>query len=201
VAEIRMILLKFSFSNEKVVPPEVKKIESETVQEMEERESRSSGILALEPIHNIGLLRFLEDIREAGFELVNALYQLRRADDRGRTFHMVRYDFCHRDHVELSSEFRQKREPIEDSLRRICLEAAWRVRAFVNPFFVKGEMVPGQTVAVINLEARKPLIDGNGQRIVAWKKDERGNRVGASPVPLEPDHILRLHGGSVLRFE
>ena len=201
MAEIRMILLKFSFSSEKVVPPEVKKMESEAVQEMEERKARGSGMLALEPIHSIGLLRFLEDLKEAGFELVNALYQLRRADDRGRTFHMVRYDFCRRDYVELSREFQEKRESIEGSLHKICLEAAWRVRAFVNPFFLRGEMVPGQTTVAINLEARKPLIDGNGQRIVAWKKDGQGNRIGFSAVPVEPDHILRLHEGSVLNFE
>ena len=187
----RLISLKFSFSNSGIVPSSVRCLESETPEEQDERKKRASGILAIRPIQNVSLLKYLDDLEEAGYEMIDAFYQL-RLDKDSRTFHMVHFIFCQHEHAEISDEFRTRRDTIRADLRGICTQAAWRARAFINPFYSKGEKVPGQAAISINLEVRTPLLRADGQPVMVWQKDGEGRRLGERPVPLKSDYHLRL---------
>lgn len=194
---VRLIIMKFSFSNPGIVPPSVKRLEKETLKERDERKRRSDGMLAISPIQNVGLAEFLNDLERAGYEIIDASYQP-RLDNNKRTFHVVRFVFCQKEHVKISDEFRTRRDTISADLFKICLQAAWRVRAFINPFYGSdGEKVPGQTTISINLEARKPLLNSAGQPMMVWQKDRKGRRMGDCPIPLKPAYYLRLQENTI----
>jgi hypothetical protein len=197
---VRLVSMQFSFSNINVVPTSVKKLELEMLEERNERKTyKGNGEVIIKPIENVSLVEFLDNL-EVGYELVDAFYQPRidPKDPRGnRIYHMVRFLFARRKYVELSDEFKEVRSTIHAELRKICEQAMWRVRAFLNPFFMDDEEVLGQRALSINLEARKPLFHPDGQLVMVWQKDERGNRVGETPFPLKPDYYLRIEDNVV----
>jgi len=57
-----------------------------------------------------------------------------------------------------------------------------------------GEEIPGQRAVSINLEAREPLFRPDGQPVVVWQKDERGERVGDAPLPIVSERRLCVIG-------
>lgn len=197
---VRLIALQFSFSNPDVIPASVKRLDRETPEERNERKKHSNGTLVIEPTENCSLVDFLGELEAAGYEMVDAFYKERidPKDPYGRrTYHMVRYLFARREFVDLSEEFKAVRDVNSRELRSICEVAMWRVRALLNPFFKDGEEIPGQRAVSINLESRKPLFRPDGQPVTVWQKDESGNRLGEAPLPLKPDHCLRIEENAV----
>lgn len=179
----------------------VKRLDKETHEERDLRKSRSSGTQIVSPIENCTLVEFLGELDSAGYRLVDAFYKERidAKDTRcKRKYHMVRFLFAHPDFVKISDEFKKVDGSIHDELLKICLSALWRVRAFSNPFYENGEEVANQGVISINLEARNPLNHPDGQPVMVWQKDERGNRMGDAPLPLVPQYSLHLGENSVV---
>jgi len=199
-SSVRLVALQFSFSNADAIPTSVKRLDRETPEERNERKNHASGTPLIEPTENCSLVDFLDEIKSAGYEMVDALYKERidPKDPRGRRmYHMVRFLFARREFVDLSEEFKATRDIISRELRSICEVAMWRIRAFLNPFFEKGEEVIGYHAISINLESRKPLFRPDGQPVTVWQKDEKGNRVGDAPLPLKPDHYLCIKDNAV----
>ena len=199
-SSVRLVALQFSFSNPGAMPVSVKRLNQETSEERNERKNHSSGTLVIEPTENCSLVDFLDDLKSAGYEMVDAFYK-ERIDPkypRGqRTYHMVRFLFARREFVDLSEEFKVVRDIISKELRSICEVAMWRVRTFLNPFYKDGEEVIGYRAISVNLESRKPLFCPDGQPVTVWQKDEKGNRVGDAPLPLKPDYCLRVKDNTV----
>ncbi|MDP1688904.1 MAG: hypothetical protein Q8L47_02125 [bacterium] len=193
--DVRLVLLQFNFSNSDAVPATVKRLNPETKKESTERKSRSSGVMVIEPTLKCSIVAFLDELEEAGYEMVDAFYNERvdAKDTRGRrTYHMVRFTFARHEFVDLSDEFRGMRSAIRAELRDLCGNAMWRVRAFSNPFYIDGMESPDQRTLCINLEVRQPLFRPDGRPIMVWQKDESGNRVGDAPLPLKADYYLWL---------
>jgi hypothetical protein len=68
--------------------------------------------------------------------------------------------------------------------REFCLNAFWRVRAYVN-------VRPDQkNLLSINCEYPKALHRPDGTPVTTWERDYEGNRVGL--VPIEPKFIFRF---------
>lgn len=203
MGSVRLISFQFSFSNPRIVPHSLKQLEreGETLEKRNERKEREgSGSMIIEPTENCSLVEFLDNLEEAGYEMVDAFYQSRvdPKDPCGRRmYHMMRFLFARREYVDLSDEFKKVQDTIRAELREICAQAMWRVRVFRNPFFKKGEEIPGQHALSINLEARKPLFCPDGQPVTVWQKDEDGRRVGDKPIPIKPDHCLRIKDNAV----
>ena len=196
-SSVRLITLKFSFSNLGIVPSSVKRLGNETPEGRDERKKRSDGVLAIRPVQNVSLVEFLSDLQLSGYELIDAYYQQRLSKEK-RAFHTVLFVFCKHEYVRVSEEFGAKRDTISAELCTICRQAAWRVRAFVNPFYGNGgEKVPGQATIGINLEARRPLFHADNQPIMAWRKGPGGERIGDVPIPLKPDYYLRLENNAI----
>lgn len=199
-ASVRLVTLQFSFSNPEAIPAGVKQRAQETVQERVERKSRTSGMMVMEPTKDVSLTEFLGELEAAGYEMVDAFCKERldAKDPRGRrTYHMVRFIFARHEFVNISEEFRKIRESIRAEIQEMCQAAFWRVRMFLNPFYQNGEETADQRVLSINLEARQPRFLPNGQPVTLWQKDENGRRVGNSPLPIQPDHHLRLVNNAV----
>jgi len=197
-----MIMLQFSFSNFKIVPRWVWEKSFEKWEEWKERkDNEGTGKMLISPTENCSLVKFLNEIKTAGYEMVDALYQPRtdpKDNSRKRKYHMVRFIFARREYLEeLPEEFKDARENIYNELQKMCEEAMWRVRAYLNPFFQNEEEIPEQHALSINLELRKPLIQPDGKPIVVWQKDNQDNRIGDAPLPLKPDHYLHITDNAI----
>lgn len=194
-SSVRLISLQFSFSNPNAIPQVVKQLDQETSDEREERKSRSTGVMVIEPNEKCSLVKFLEELEIAGYEIVDAFCKerIKPNDPRGTvTYHMVRFLFARREFTELSEGLEKVRETIRTELREMCRVAMWRVRAFSNPFYMNGEEVAEYRTLSINLESRVPFFLPDGQPVVVWPKDEGGERIGDVPLPIVPDYHLRI---------
>lgn len=192
----RAIMLQFSFSNIEVIPALVKRANPETHVERAERKSEANinGIKLIDPVKNVSLVTFLEDLAEAGYVLVSSFYQ-ERLDSKDffgkEKYHTVRYFFVRREFDWPSEEFKAKRGDILAELMEMVRTSNWRVRAYDNPFYENGEPNGERTISV-NLEVREPLFRPDGSQIVARPKDANGRIISQIPVPICADHDLRI---------
>lgn len=195
-SSVRMIALQFSFSNPDVVPEAVKELPAETQEERVTRKSRATGTLVVEPVHNVSIFDFLGDLDTAGYQLVDALYK-ERIDDHDRSFYMTRFIFVRQEHVQMSPEFQRQQAAVYAALHSIVLAAMWRVRVFNNPFYQKGEEVPGVRMLSINMEGRSPLFQPDGQPILVCAKDPATGRKIRPAQPIKASKRLAIIDNSV----
>ena len=185
-SSIRLVTLQFSFTNPDVVPSCVKRLSHETQEQAVARKAMPTpGQPVIQPTEDASLMRLPSALEKVGYELVDAFYKPRIDQKSGRTYHMVRFVFAHHDYVNLSDEFKRVRNTIRVALDEVCIQAMWRVRSFVNPFFKDGTQCDGQSALSLNFEARKPLFLPNGQPVVVWQRDANGEKVGEAPLPLK----------------
>ena len=192
---IPMVSLQFSFSNPEAIPVLVRHRSNETMQERQVRKNHTSGQLVIGPTENCSIATMFTGIKSAGYELVDAFHQERidPKDPTGRRrYHTVRFQFARSETAQISDEFKAIRDQIHYELQDICGNAHWRVRAFLNPFYRNGEEVQGKNAVSINFEARNPLFHPNGEPVLVWRKDERGNRLGNCPVPQRFNLVLSV---------
>lgn len=196
---VRLVGMQFSFSNINIVPESLKKRELESLEERNERKTREgSGEMVITLTENSSLAEFLNDLEVAGYELVDTFYQPRVHPKNPRIiYHMMRFLFARHEYADPSEEFKGVRNAISAELLKICEQAMWRVRAYLNPFFTDNEQIPGYHALSINLKGRKPLFLPDGQPVVVWQKDKEGNRVGDAPLSLRPDYHLRIDTNAI----
>ncbi len=193
---IWLTMLQFSFSNRKVIPEGINERPPETAQHFATRKSEYvGGEQFLFPVEGVSALPFIADLNEAGQQLVDAYWQSRIKD--GREYYMVLFMFAAPGHDQSSEEFQKVRSVALSALSKLFSEAMWRVWGFVNPFFKDNELVEDAYALCVNFDSRSPLVDGNGKPILQWKKDEKGERIGDKPVPLEPKKFLRIIDGDI----
>lgn len=197
---VELVALQFSFSNPKIVPDSIRQVAVDCLVDREIRKSqKATDNVILKPTENVYLAHFVDDLKTAGYEIVDALYQPRTdpKDPAGKKiYHMVRFVFASTQSVEkLYEDFMKVRPRIYIDLDGMCVEASWRVRASLNPLLKNDEEVSGKHTLSINLEVRTPLFNPDGHRVLIWEKDENGDRIGDAPVPLMPDYCLRIADG------
>ncbi len=190
---VRIVAFQFSFSNPDVVPDCIKRLPAETPIEAVARKTVPvPGQALIQPTEDVSLAEIPGMLEQTEYELVDAFYKPRIDQKTGKTYHMVRFVFSHRDYVNLSPEFKVVRDRIRLALNEICVQAMWRTRSFLNPFFKDGERVGGQYAMSLNFEVRKPLFLPDGQPVVMWQKDAQGKRVGTAPLPLQAKFSLAI---------
>jgi hypothetical protein len=169
----------------------VKRLPCETPEEASARKVMPiAGQAIIQPTEDVSLAEIPGMLEQADYELVDAFYKPRIDQKTRKTYHMVRFVFAHRDYVSLSPEFRLIRDRIRLALNEICVQAMWRTRSFLNPFFKDGERIEEQSAMSLNFEVRKPLFLPDGQPVVMWQKDAQGKRIGGAPIPLQAKFTL-----------
>src|SRR3989344_7820783 len=192
-SSIRLVMLQFSFTNPDVVPSCIKQLAHETQEEAVARKAMPiPGQPVIQPTEDASLAGLPSALEQVGYELVDAFYKPRINQESGRTYHMVRFVFAHHDYVNLSDEFKRVRNTIRIALDEVCMQAMWRVRSFVNPFFKNGTRCDDQNVLSLNFEARKPMFLPNGQPVVVWQRNGCGEKVGEAPLPLRAKVAVRV---------
>jgi len=188
--EVRLVMLQF-LTTFKALPPGIPKKEKESVEELIARKSGIKGSQFIPQTEGVSLREFLCNLISAGCVLVDAFYKI-RADGRGKEFPAVRFLFADAGQDASSEEFKAVRPGAMDALSQMCNGSVWSAVVFLNPFFSNGNPIEGVYTISVNLAVRKPLVDGNGNAILEWKKDADGNRIGDGPVPVEPKLFLRV---------
>lgn len=198
---VRLVVVQFSFSNPDMIPDSVRYLGSETPKQYEKRMSHQSGVQEMDSGEKkrCSLAEFCDDLESSGYTLADGrCKECIDPNDRRhqRTYFAVRFLFVRQDLFAASEKFEEVRDSVSSDLRFICESSIWRTRVYRNPF-CNGEEASGEHVLSVNLMARQPLLEPDGKPIRAWKKDERGERVGDAPVPLAPDCHLRIRDGVI----
>jgi len=198
---VKLISLQFSFTNPEAVPASVRRVaREELAARFARKDKEGTGFLVINPTEKCSILQFLDELESAGYELIYSHHQERPdgKDARGkRVYQMVRFQFALKGATEVSPEFLAVRDAVRADLRNICRLAMWRVRAFSNPLYHHGEVVPEKRSMSINLEFRQPYAHPDGTPVVVWQKDEYGQRVGDAAQPISPEYALSIVAGAV----
>ncbi len=191
---VRLVYLQFSFNNESLIPMSLRTLPDETFRQHVERKTRGvsgNGEQLLAPVeNNLGIEEAAKEmLSHPEYTLVDVQHQIRLGGVKG-VYHMLRFVFARNKHALPNPNINL--EEAKNILRRICREAMWRVRIFMNPYAKEG-MVGEEFMLSINLEARNPLFDGKtGEHLMVWKKDENGERIAGSKAPLHPTQVLHI---------
>ncbi|MFZ3054731.1 MAG: hypothetical protein WA091_02000 [Minisyncoccales bacterium] len=199
-----LIMIQGSFSNGKAVPKSLNMISPETESQSQIRRYREVKGYMVDMRDNCSTSNLLNELKESGYELVDAFCQERvnpKDPTKRSRYWMVRYVFANHENAEPSTEFVERRSVVEDDLQKLLSESFWRIRVFLNPFFKNNEQVSDCHTVSINLEARKPRFQKDGQLVVQWKKDNQGNRVGEAAQPLQPDIFFHISNENVSFME
>jgi hypothetical protein len=186
---VRLVTVHFSFSNLDLVPTCLKQKKT-SPSEFVTRKEEVRGEQFLEPIEKVDCSSLPPDLASIGFVLADAFTEIR--EKKGRQYAVVQFIFSDIKYANCSEEFLANRPLIEEALRLLLEQGMWRVRAFLNHLFKDREIIEEKYAISINLDARMPLVDKNGDPLIRWQKDESGNRIGDAPVPVKPKLFLEI---------
>lgn len=201
---VRLVMLQVRFSKKEYIPNAIQGLRRETEEERVKRSGPTNGIQVIEPTKQTSLQNFLEEFEALDYELVSAYAEKRtdtndasdKRDSYEPKYYIVRFVFVRREFAQTSEAFKAVRSDVRAALQEICETAFWRVRAYSNPFFENGEEVSGQRAVSINLEGRQPLLQSDGQPVMARIKVD--GKAEGDPVPLRPMNTLSVVDNTLL---
>jgi hypothetical protein len=159
---IDTVRVQFSFSNWRLVPPGIFRMEDEIQEESDTRKQYNAGDLRIDHVQLCFIGDLLDDLEAAKYTLVFAGCKSRidRNDPepdsaRKKRYPMVRFMYAHNVAVANTDEHAFNRR----ALRSLADTVIWRVRAYSNP-------VPDskKRVASIHMEVVTPLYAPEGGR-------------------------------------
>jgi len=189
--QIQRVLIQFSCSNIKAIPAGLTVLESETVETAASRQGLNvlnGSEPAIGPKESVDLLALGRDLLEQGFTPLGGFYQERREKESDRTYHMVRFQWFR------SGEDSPNKYQLLHALLHLIGEATWRVRVHQNE---SANEADGRWIS-INLEARVPLFDLQGDVILEHIRDEQKKPTGEKRTR-QTGGYLRADGG-ILRI-
>ncbi|MDD2732161.1 MAG: hypothetical protein PHI53_03120 [Candidatus Pacebacteria bacterium] len=187
----KLLMLQFTFSSKAMLPSGLAEKAKETISEMMERRSKTTGIKFIDPVEKVSISLFPKDLMMVGYVLVDAFYTV-RTNAYAKNYYIVRFIFATEDNAYPSFALIEHQNSTLDALLGISQNAIWRVRAFLNPFVRNGEIIDDCHSISINLDSRRSLINNDGSPVIEWEKDEQGKRIGTEPVPVKPKLFLRI---------
>lgn len=212
---VRLVVMQFACSKKERMPV-LKWLKKETMLESDERMAKSDptygdGKLFMDTeVNTVSVYDFLSDLEEAGYEIIDAFNQERIEWDLNaiyKKFYIARFIFAHREYVNSSKDFENKRDMVHAEFLKMAMEAIWRVKGFSNPFYKDDERISGQYTISVNMVARNPLVDNEGRPLYIWKKDEygqkiierdeNGKKIGDAKILVKPKYCLRIENNCV----
>jgi len=190
--DVRLFIIQFSYSNFEITPEGLFEKPDETAEEVNKRRSAIKGRMCLQPTSEVDGLPVLYDLRHKEYVMVDGFKKTREKD--GRPYQLVRFVFARPDGATPSPEFVAHREVCYAGLCQLLEQALWRARAFVNPLFAGGDVVDGESTISLNFEARKPIVNRNGQMVLERREDDNGQR-GGELGPVSSELQLRILNG------
>lgn len=208
---VRLVVLQFACSKKTRMPVSLKWREKEIALESYERLAREDcgdGKLFMDSeVKTVSVYDFLSDLEEASYEIVDAFNQERLTEEL-KPYYIACFVFSRREYVNISEDFKNKRDIIRAEFLKMAMEAMWRVKVYNNPFYKNDERVPAQYAMNIKMIARNPLVDNEGKSLFVWKKDEygqkiierdeNGKKIGDAKIMVKPEYYLRIEDNCVI---
>ena len=187
---VRTVGLQFRFTNEALIPAFIRSLPAQ----QGSRSSPAAGQEFITPTQNVGVADALAELDGLGYVLVDAFYQPRPASGGGKPAYIVRFVFARKEFAEPKPAFINIRDQVRLMLRAMLQESMWATQAYINPLFVDHELVEGEFAIMVNMTARNPLVQPNGQPIMVWPKGPRRDHLAQQKIPMTAEtelHFLR----------
>ena len=194
IDELLMIMVTFVVPGDHDVIGAINDRWEETKSSLTERRKRQvRGQEVIGLTEDCSVATLFEDLTQAGFKMVWATTK-RLVDGRWQVrLEFVPYEDFENRH---NKEFEQVRGKIEEMIILLSHEALWTMQGcWKNQFFLNGE--PVGYMASIVFKGRKPLFQPSGESVTKWRTDEFGQRIGDGPMPIAPEHQLRIVDGTI----
>lgn len=204
---LRLIIFRFSFTNDNIIPHFVRHLPLEMLGEREtKKKHHKDGKLIVAPTEKCSLLPFAQDVEKAGYELIDAFYQARLVNEielKGgklpsskKLYHVLCFTFAQHRFARSTDEFKKFKESLFFDFLKICRQAFWRTQVFKAPY-LEDDKVSGCFVVTVNLSVRLPRFYPDGRLVTQWQKNEQGERVGDFSLPLKPNYYLSCDDGEI----
>lgn len=136
---------------------------------------------------------FTAALKRQGYTLVHVGKRVVNTED-GKTQYVLRYTFGRVPREE--KHLRRLGVEFSRELEAYAAEALWNVQAFRNPYYRDGNVVEGQRVITLDINARKPLFEmkeGKLEPVTVWSggRDKMKKGVGEK-VALAPKTFLDI---------
>jgi hypothetical protein len=140
------------------------------------------------------------DLTRAGYSLIDAKTRQVVINDEVDHY-AVNFWFCLNQFVRLSDGFQPLQAGLTREFEQICQSAFWQMRMFTNPFLdCSGDtkvLVPDQIVGELEFNDRTAIKNPNGSPVLRWRRDENKQKLGDTPIPIQPDHYFTMDGGNL----
>ena len=196
LGKAEMVLLQFSFSNSEAIPSVVRMWSTGGEREANEKQTTKSGVMVIDNKEQVDLSGVSSLLEDESYQLVDVFYESREAVNRKNStarFYTVRFTFVS---GEQHPPLMEKNSELLTALECLCEEAFWAVRVFENPFYRDGVEIQSKTMVSINMVARLPRYNNEGNPVTARRRSVDGRKIG-EPVPLEPLHNLNINNGEL----
>lgn len=193
-----LVVVQFSFGNGDLVPLVLqRRLESESKAQARKAAS-PNGTMILPPTDETAIENLVDDLA-GDYTLVSAFYErrqdTRQAKEKKPYYHVVRFTFARKELANVSEDFAKLAPSLSYELFELCRCAFWRARAYLNPRVKDGLIVDGEHILSLNFEARKEVIQSDGQPVTVWLRDSQGRKIGNQPQVLKPKAVLRIVQG------
>jgi len=199
----REISLQFSFASQEPIPQFLNDLTKETEETSAERKARGAAGTGVDLSQGqfkgkmVDLRALPAELLQTNYVLVGVWKQERLNPNakiwQNTQYWMIRFRFRHRDHL---ADYRAKiGEPAWQEIENnrtvwtgefvsICSLAFWQIRAYRNPWYQNGNILPGVHCISLNFEGRKPLYE--------W---EPPKSMGDEDLPeaCKPDFVLHIN--------
>lgn len=175
----REIYLQFSFNNPEAIPQFLEDLPEENQEDATARKQLNANATGTDLTNGgqfrgkmIDLKKLPSKLLETDYELVGVWKQKRIQTKAGwaqnKPYWMIRFRFRHKDYLaeyrakmgeQAWKEMLEKRPMLLGELVTICSLAFWQMRAWRNPYFQDGRLLPNVFFISLNFEGRKPLYD------------------------------------------
>src|SRR3989344_2724332 len=186
-ANVPVVTVQFLFSNEDLVPRMLREKSGTEV-----RKQAVPGEVIVPQSADVDTSNLLYCLRELGYEVAEGLRTSKPGS--GKSSQIVRFDCTHREAPRSSVT---SAGYLNQSCDVLCEDAFWSMVVYRNPFYHKGQLVPGKNHISFNFAGRLARCHGDGNPVCARRRDQSGKKVG-EPAPLEPQHLLDMVGNEII---
>ncbi len=187
---VRIVGLQFRFTNETLIPSFIRALPPQ----QGSRGAPPAGQEFITPTQNVGVADVLRELEGIGYVLVDAFYQSRPASGGGKPAYIVRFVFARTEFAEPKPAFVKIRDQARLALGAMLEDSMWATQAYINSLFVDNELIDGEFAVMINMTARNPLVQPDGQPIMVWPKGAPRDHLAQQKVPMAAEtqlHFLR----------
>lgn len=191
ILNARLIMIQV-YCKLSLIPACIKREDDNKPQPRSGQQPKKPGIEHLKKVQAVGMSGFDSRVKAKGYTLVDA--SVRPIGNQA----LAKFVLAEVSHSVTCPQFQEQKPLVEQALATLLKEGLWDVIVWNNHYFKDGEPVGDERMLVIKLDNRDALVDCHGKKIVRWKTDTSGRRIGNNPAPVEPDVCLKANENGIV---